>query len=74
MTSEVFWCGADGDATLENLQSNIGPFANGLQIDATVDEGLRQVATTRPKGVGPYCNGTRYLVSLEELDGLANER
>lgn len=74
MTSKVFWCGADGDATLENLQSDISPFANGLQVDATVDEGLGQVSTTRAKGVSPYCDGTRYLVRLEELDSLANEK
>ena len=64
----------DWDAALEDLQPDIGPFTDGLQVDAAVDECLREVAPPSAKGVCADSNGSRYLISFEELDGLRTIR
>ena len=44
MTGEVLGGGTQGNRRLENLQANLGPFANGLEDNTTVDEGLGEGA------------------------------
>ena len=72
MTGEVLGGGTDGDAALEHLQSDVGPLADGLEVHAAVDEGLRQVATTCAECIRADGDGTWDFVGLEELDGLRN--
>lgn len=60
----------DGHSALEHLQSDLGPLADGLEVDTTVDQRLREVSTTGAKSVGPDRDGTRGLVGIEERDGL----
>lgn len=70
VSSKVFGSSADGYATLEHLQADIRPFANGLEVDAAVDEDLGEVASSRAEGIGTDGDGTRDFVGFEELDCL----
>lgn len=72
MTCEVFGCGANGDGTLEDLETDIRPLANRLEVDAAVDQGLSKVSPPSTKSVGADGNGTRNLVGFEEFDSLRN--
>lgn len=70
MSGEVFRGGADGYSTLENLESDIGPFTDGLEVDATVDKSLCQVTSSCAQGVRSYCYRASNFVSLKEFNGL----
>ena len=72
MPSKVFGSSTDGYATLEDLQADIRPLADRLEVHAAVDENLSEVASSRAEGVGTDGDGTRDFVGLEELDCLLN--
>ena len=44
MAGEVLGRRADRYARLEHLQADVGPFADGLQVDAAVDQCLCEIA------------------------------
>ena len=67
---EVLRRGADGDRALEDLQTDVRPLADGLEVDAAVDEGLREVSPPCAEGVRADGDRSRDLVSLEKFDGL----
>ena len=71
VTGEVFGGRTDRHATLEYLQANVCPFANGLEIDTTIDEGLREVAPPCAEGVRSDGDRSGNLIRLKELDRLA---
>ena len=60
----------DWDAALEDLQPDVGPFADGLQVHPAIDERLCEIASAGAKGVCADCNGPRHFVCFEELDCL----
>ena len=70
MTRKIFGRGADRHAALEDLQADICPLADGFKVDATVNEGLSEVAPSGAEGVCPDRHGAGNLISLEELDCL----
>ena len=67
---EVLRRGADGDRALEDLQTDVRPLADRLEVDATVDEGLCEVSPPCAEGVRADGDRSRDLVSLEKFDGL----
>ena len=70
MACKVFWRGAYRHTALKDLKTNISPFTNGLKVYATIDEGLSEVASARPKGVGTNGNWPWYFICFKKLDGL----
>lgn len=70
MPCEVLGCSADGHVTLEHLQADVRPFADGLQVDAAVDEGLSKVSSASAESIGANGDRTRNLVRFEEFDSL----
>ena len=70
MPGEVLWCCTDGDAGLEDLQTDICPFADGFEVDATVDKCLCEVFPARPKSVCANSHGSRHFIGFKEFDGL----
>lgn len=66
MPCEVLGRSADGHGGLEYLQTDLGPLADGLELDAAVDERLGEVAAPGAEGVGAERDGSRGLVGLEE--------
>jgi hypothetical protein len=71
VTSEVLGSGTKRHLGVEDLQANLGPLADGLELNTTVDERLRELATMCAEGVGADDNGAGRLVGLEESKGLA---
>ena len=70
MSREVFGRGADWDSTLKDLETDVCPFTDRFEVDATVDKGLREVASAGAKSVGTDSNRSRDLISFEKLDCL----
>ena len=70
MAGEILGRRADRYARLEHLQADVGPFADGLQVDAAVDQCLCEIAPPCAEGVRPDRYGSWYFVRLEELDCL----
>ena len=70
VTSEVFRGRADRHATVEHLQPDVCPLADGFEVDATVDEGLHEVAPPGAQRVCPNRYGSGHFVCVEKLDGL----
>ena len=60
----------DWYAALKYLEPNVGPLAYWFQVDATINQSLRQIPTSGAECICPNGNGTRDLVGVEELDGL----
>lgn len=71
---EVFGRRADGDVAFKDLQPDVCPFADGLEVDAAVDEGLGEVAAAGAEGVRADGDGSGNFVGFEELDSLGEER
>ena len=71
MTGEVFGGRTDRHATLKHLEANVCPFANGLEIDTTINEGLREVASPCAESIRSNGDWPGNFIRLEELNGLA---
>ncbi|KAI6751511.1 hypothetical protein HG531_006207 [Fusarium graminearum] len=59
------------DTALKDLKTDLGPLADGLKSDTTVDKSLSKITTVGAEGVCADDNGTRRLVGLEESESLA---
>ena len=70
MAGEILGRRADRYARLEHLQADVGPFADGLEVYAAVDEGLGEIAAAGAKSVGANGHWTWDFVCFEELDCL----
>ena len=62
----------DWDGTLEDLQANIRPFTDRFEVDAAINQGLREVAPTCTKSVRADGDRTGHFIRLEELDSLGD--
>ena len=71
VASEVLGGGTERHLGVEDLQTNLGPLADGLELNTTVDERLCELAAMCAEGVGADDNGAGCLVGLEESKGLA---
>ncbi|KAL0941007.1 uncharacterized protein CTRU02_203770 [Colletotrichum truncatum] len=71
VAGEVLGSGTQRNVGLEDLKTDLGPLADGLEGNTATDEGLSQITTVSAKGVCSEDNGTGRLVSLEESEGLA---
>lgn len=74
MTSQVFGRCPNRDAAFKNLQTDIGPLADGLKVDTPVDEGLCEITTTGAESICPNCDGTRDLVCFKKFYGLPRKK
>jgi hypothetical protein len=70
VSGKVFGCGADGHGRFKDLQPDLGPLADGLELHAAVDERLCEVAAPRAERVRADGDGSRGLVGLEEGQSL----
>ena len=70
MACEVFGGGTYGDGRFEDLETDVGPFADGFEVYAAVDEGLGEVAAAGAESVGADGHWTWDFVCFEELDCL----
>jgi hypothetical protein len=70
VAGEVFRCSTNRNSTLEDLQADVCPLANGLEVDATVNQCLREISPASAKSVGTDSHRTRDFVSFEKLDSL----
>ena len=70
VTGQVLGCGADRHLRVVDNQSHLGPFAYGVQINAAVDECLRQIATTGLQRVCAYGDRPLHFIGLKELNHL----
>ncbi|GKT87051.1 hypothetical protein Ct61P_04901 [Colletotrichum tofieldiae] len=71
VAGEVLGRRTEGHVALEDLQTDLGPLADGLEGDTTRDEGLGEVAAMGAEGVCPDDDGAGRLVGLEEGERLA---
>ena len=70
MARQIFWSRANWNVALEDLESDVGPFSNRLQIHTSVDKSLGQITSACFQGIRPNCYRSRNFVRFEELDGL----
>lgn len=70
MAGQVLGSGADGDGRVVDLETQLAPVGERVQVDAAVDERLRKVTTTRLQGVRADDQGTVTFVRLEPLQTL----
>lgn len=63
----------DGDGGLEDLESDLSPLSDRLEVDSSVDEGLSEISTTGSEGVCSDGDGSGGLVGVEEGDGLGGK-
>jgi hypothetical protein len=66
VSGEVLWGRTDGDGRLEHLQTDLGPFAEGLELNTTVHQGLGEVSSSCSQRVGSDGDGSRRLVGFEK--------
>jgi hypothetical protein len=57
----------------KDLQPDVGPLADGLKVDASVDERLREVSPSRPQRVRSYRDGAGHLVRVKEFGRLETD-
>lgn len=70
MSCEVLGRRADWHAGLEDLQADFGPWSDGLEVYASIDERLCQVAAACAERVGADRDWARRVVCFEEFNGL----
>lgn len=70
MPCKVLWRCTNGDAGLKDLKSDIRPFADGFQVNTSVNEGLREIFSSCAKCVGANSHWPGHLVRFKEFDGL----
>ncbi|KUI63199.1 hypothetical protein VP1G_11449 [Cytospora mali] len=70
VTGEVLGGGTQWHVALEDLQADLGPLADGLEGDTTVNQGAGQVSAVRAQSVCPDDKRSAALVGLEELECL----
>lgn len=70
MPCKVLWRCTNGDAGLKDLKSDIRPFADGFEVNTSVNEGLREIFSSGAKCVGADGHWPRHLVRFKEFDGL----
>lgn len=70
VTGEVLGGGTDGNGRLEDLESDLGPLSDGLEVDSSGDERLSKITSSCAEGVGSDGDGSGGLVGVEEGDGL----
>ena len=73
MAGHVLWGGADGDRGVKHLQTNLGPLAEGIQIDTPVNQRLGEITTAGLEGVGADRHGSGDFVRLQKLDKLSQQ-
>lgn len=74
VTRKVLWGSTDWYATLEDLQTNVRPLADGLEVHTAVDQSLREVPSASAQGVCSDSNWTGDFVGFEEFNGLVKRR
>ena len=72
VTSEVFRSSSDRYAGLEDLKTDLGPLADRLEIDTSVDQRLSEITTTRSEGVGSDGHRSGSFVGFEKGERLYN--
>src|SRR5690242_21595677 len=70
VTSEVLGCRTERHLSVKDLQTDLGPLADGLKLHATVDERLSEFTAMCAEGVGTDDDRTGCFVGLEEGKGL----
>lgn len=70
MSSQVLGCSSDWNRRVEDLESDLAPLANRVQVDSTVDQCLGELTTTGLQSVGTNSDGSGHLVGLKEFDRL----
>ena len=70
LASEVLRGGTQRDRALEDLEADLAPLADGLEDDASVDEGRGKLSPARLEGVGTDDNRPGRLVGVEEGEEL----
>ena len=70
VTGQVLGRGTDRDATFEDLQPDVRPFAYRLKVDTAVNQRLSKISSTGPQRVGANGHWTWDLVGLKELNSL----
>jgi hypothetical protein len=68
MSGEIFGCGTDGDFSFVDLDTDAAPFGQGIEVNASLDEGLGEFFSPGFQSVGPDGEGSLGFVGLEELD------
>lgn len=68
MSSKVFRSGTNRDFGFVDLDTYTAPLGQGVEVDASLDEGLGQLFSPCFKSVSPDGEGTLGLVGLEELN------
>lgn len=67
------WPLTNRNCTLENLKTNVCPFADRFKVDASVDESLCQVSSARSQRVGPDGYRSGHLICFEEFNCLRGQ-
>jgi hypothetical protein len=70
MAGKILRSGTEGYATLEDLETNLGPLPDGLKSNTTVDKSLSKITTMSAQSVCANDDGTGRLVSLKESKSL----
>jgi hypothetical protein len=70
VTSKVFRGGSDRYTGLENLETDLGPFADRLKVNTSVNQRLSEITTTRSEGVGSDGDRSRSFIGFEKGEGL----
>ena len=70
VTGEILGSGANGDGRVVDLETQLAPVGERVQVDAAIDQRLRQITTTRLQGVGADDEGAVALVRLEPFQTL----
>lgn len=68
MSSEVFGSGTDRDFGVVDFDAYAAPFGQGVEIDASLYEGLCELFSPGFEGVGSDGEGALGLIGLKELD------
>lgn len=70
MTSQILRSGSDGNLRLVDLDTDLAPFREWVEIGATLDQALCEFFSPGLEGVGTNGKRTLRFVGLEELDQL----
>jgi len=67
LPGKVFRCGTKGDLRAVDDEA-VGPRADGVEVDAAVDQSLGEISASSLEAVRPDGDGPLDLVGLEDLD------
>jgi hypothetical protein len=66
VSGKIFRSRTERHLCIKNLKSNLGPLANWLELNTTVDQRLCKLSSMGAKRVGADYYGSRCFVGLEE--------